>query len=1332
MDGSGYTGICEVLISPVPEVCFDGLDNDCDGRVDNGCVCTPGSSISCTTSLPGICSAGTMDCLSDGSGYTGVCVPVTTGVPEVCGNGLDDDCDSVVDNGCVCTPGSTTPCMTSLPGICAAGEATCLSDGSGYGFCVATVTPVAEVCGDGLDNDCDGVVDNGCRCTPGTYIDCDTGIPGVCSEGRMACLMDGSGYTGICEGLVSPTPEVCGDGLDNDCDGDVDNGCTCTPGSTTPCITSLPGVCATGEATCLSDGSGYGFCVSTVGPSAEVCGDGLDNDCDGVVDNGCRCTPGSTASCMTGLSGVCGLGQKDCLMDGSGYGSCYQTVFPTTETCGDGLDNDCDGVVDNGCTCAPGSSIPCVSPLPGICSAGTMACLSDGSGYTGVCVPVTTGVPEVCGNGLDDDCDGTIDNGCVCTPGSITACMTSMPGICAAGEATCLSDGSGYGFCVMTATPTPEVCGDGLDNDCDGRVDNGCTCTPGSTMACITGLPGICADGLQTCHMDGSGYGACYMTATPTAEVCGDGLDNDCDGDVDNGCTCAPGSTTPCVTGLPGICSDGLATCLSDGSGYGFCVGSTGPTPEVCGDGLDNDCDGVVDNGCRCTPGSTASCMTGLFGICALGQKDCLTDGSGYGSCYQITFPYPEVCDDGLDSDCDGQVDCDDADCYGVGGCPIPFSGGCVPGDTKPCVVSGEVGICADGVITCDTSGAFWGSCVQIHFGLDPEDCSDGLDNDCDSATDCSDSDCASDPACIGGTTGCIIGSYQPCSVSAPGVCRDGQQLCVDDGFGNGVWDSCVPDFLPGDLPEDCSFAGDEDCDGLSDCSDPDCVGDPACVSGTTCVPGDINACVVTGMLGLCAQGEQVCDISGTFWGSCVQVNFGTPEDCSSGLDEDCDGTTDCSDADCAGDPACTMPPACVPGAIASCTVSGVLGLCAKGEQVCDVSGTFWGPCTQIWFPGAENCSSTEDEDCDGATSCSDPSCATDPACTSLMCVPGAISGCVVSGEVGLCAAGEQTCDVSGTFWGVCTQVYFGTPEDCSNVLDDDCDGTTDCSDADCAGDPACTTTCTPGSTKSCGYSSVGECVLGTSTCDMTGAWGPCVGAVYPVLENCSDGLDNDCDGWTDLVDPDCGGDPCGTPGATRSCGYSSVGECVLGTQTCEITGIWGPCIGAVYPTDEICSDGLDQNCDGTADEFCTVVTCVWNPSCTPGVDCDRIATPDSGTPVMQGWVRGIMGTVWPWWPWPSPTCLTNPTTGVVTCDFDYQIGSMVTINVQYQEGGIDHWHANCDSYPSCDISTATISYNGVISCTEADADPVTLITVENAEPPAVPTGFNRRYTQSL
>ncbi len=96
-----------------------------------------------------------------------------------------------------------------------------------------------------------------------------------------------------------------------------------------------------------------------------------------------------------------------------------------------------------------------------------------------------------------------------------------------------------------------ETCNDGLDNNCDGRVDETCPCIPGAVQRCSLAPPGhrgvgTCSDGNQTCVGIGEfgTWSPCVGAIAPTGETC-DGADNDCDGCPDNGLCCRPAGTCP-------------------------------------------------------------------------------------------------------------------------------------------------------------------------------------------------------------------------------------------------------------------------------------------------------------------------------------------------------------------------------------------------------------------------------------------------------------------------------------------------------------------------------------------------------------------------------------------------------------------------------------------------------------------------------------------------------------------------------------------------------------------------------------------------------------------
>ncbi|TNE47835.1 MAG: VWA domain-containing protein [Deltaproteobacteria bacterium] len=556
---------------------------------------------------------------------------------EVCDN-KDNDCDGKVDE-YITRSCSNQGCQ---------GKQTC-SKGT-WGACSAPA-PQPEVC-DNKDNDCDGKIDEGisqsCSNTCGTgQQTCSRGKWGSCNArdertctykcatGKQVCSND---QWGSCS--AKPSTEVC-DGKDNDCDGKTDEDLR---RDCLPC----------GEQTC--QGGKWGSCVKGT-PSPEIC-DNKDNDCDGKVDNFYRpctnncgtgkeyCSGGRWRGCDAksekACTNTCGTGKQTCSKDkwsscsarsertctykcatgkqvcsNDKWGSC--SAKPSTEVC-DGKDNDCDGKVDESITRSCG---PC----------GTQTC---NAGQWGVCNK-TKPSPEVCDN-KDNDCDGKTDEGLEqpCKKGSCTGKQT-----CSRGK---------WSPCKMPA----EVC-DGKDNDCDGKVDENWS---QKGKPCGSGV-GICyRTGVFVCKPDGSGVTCNVPPGKPEQEVC-DARDNDCDGksdeDLQRNCT------TECGGGTQ-VCKEGSWTA---------CVHKQGKTakPESC-NGLDDDCDGMVDNGIA------RPCQT----ACGEGVQQCL---QGDWSTCSAPFPKPEVCN-GKDDDCDGESDEDLAE----GSCDKGFK--CMQGACRSKCRNGE------------------------------------------------------------------------------------------------------------------------------------------------------------------------------------------------------------------------------------------------------------------------------------------------------------------------------------------------------------------------------------------------------------------------------------------------------------------------------------------------------------------------------------------------------------------------------------------------------------------------------------------------------------------
>jgi hypothetical protein len=135
----------------------------------------------------------------------------------------------------------------------------------------------------------------------------------------------------------------------------------CEPGTAQSCYSGPPGtedvgICTGGTQICNEEGTGFGECFGEVLPSVENCSTGLDDDCDGAVNEAadCTCTPNTTVACYTGPMGtqnvgICKPGTKTCNAQGTGYGNCNGQVLPVNENCNTATDDDCDGVPNDGC-----------------------------------------------------------------------------------------------------------------------------------------------------------------------------------------------------------------------------------------------------------------------------------------------------------------------------------------------------------------------------------------------------------------------------------------------------------------------------------------------------------------------------------------------------------------------------------------------------------------------------------------------------------------------------------------------------------------------------------------------------------------------------------------------------------------------------------------------------------------------------------------------------------------------------------------------------------------------------------------------------------------------
>ena len=419
---------------------------------------------------------------------------------------------------------------------------------------------------------------------------------------------------------------------------------------------------------------------------------------------------------------------------------------------------------------------------------------------------------------------------------------------------------------------------------------------------------------------------------------------------------------------------------------------------EVCDNGADDNCNGLVD----CVdPQCTGSPVCGDGGIRDGGRDSGLDSGrdSGVDACVPT-----EICDNGIDDNCNGEIDCADPACAAATNCTCGARAeNCRNGLDDNC----------NGLVDCVDPTCFADpACNCTGRTPGPEICNDHIDNDCNGKTDCQDPACAASPSC---------------ATCHPEICNNG----LDDDC-NGLIDCADPacSFSPScpPHPEVCDNGIDDDHNGLTDCEDPACKSNPLCVlkhefcntalaisaSGTW--TGDTTG-FVNRNTGSCggAAGEAVFELTitapskvridtiGSQYDSLLYIRAGA---CRSGRELACDDDT--------GGNHNTLIniPILYPGTyfifVDGFTVDPRFGP-DEGPYVLNVSITQNPP---------EVCNNGIDDDGNHLVDCADPACASASACLN-------------------CAGGRPP------------SAEYGVGK-CTDGIDNDCDGKVDCADDDC------------------------------------------------------------------------------------------------------------------------------------------------------------------------------------------------------------------------------------------------------------------------------------------
>ena len=1223
---------CDGDQRPKPEQC-NTLDDDCNAKTDEGFSYSQedGQKVGVGQNCDGIggCGVGVVECLGASAA---VCSTDPSGSKP--GNSAEK-CDNI-DNNC---NGTTDENLTAI------GDSTCEK----VGVCAIAVPSIKTVC-----------VAGAWRCdyanVPSIEISSSVCLPGDPSNVQCNC----SGASQTCHEMI----EVSCDGLDNDCDGYTDDDFVyvdfdgSSRGIGESCLT---GACGGGIVVCGSDQASV-TCSTSGKSSTEQC-DKKDNDCDGKTDEA-EDLPVEKSTCKQ--TGVCSV-QKPVATCVSGSWNCDYISIPGWETpsessC-DGKDNDCDGGTDEDFSFTDVGEVLFLGETcgHGVCSGGKAEC--GGSGKNLVCsTTLANSVTEIC-DSLDNDCNGSTDEGFAYTQadGQSVAIGSACVGVgaCGAGVVECF--GSGAAICSSDAKGSQhndktEICDDS-DNDCNGLTDEGCDVDGDgwcSGLLVTIGTPKSCPNGGGDCQPGNSAVHPSVAGTSTSSELC-DGVDNDCSGSTDEIFFYSESGVGGGSFGVGkdcGLGSCGGGTVVCSGMSAATCSSLGKKTIESC-NGLDDDCNGVTDDGCDddgdgfCdgTMGWAAGASVTCPKTTSIALLDCddsvkSTSPAALEQCNNVDDTCNGQTDEGCDSDgdqyCDGGMnwanspticplstsatvlDCDDEVAAVNPGVSEKCNGkddNCMGGVDEGCdddgdgycdlamVVSGKPAVCSSGSGDCnDGDGA-------IHPGA-TEVCDD-VDNDCNVQTDegCDDD---GDKYCDAAMT----------TVGNPAHCTSGGGDCNDT-------NAAIHPGIPYDA---CSTGGvDDNCDGQTD---------PAGSNGCTKYYPDFDSDGYgTGGTAtcLCQPDPVVTHLTATKTGDCIDTNAAvnpgiSGDTCStSGIDDNCDGTTDAPGADgCAtyyldsdGDSYGTSQTecACSPDKAAKFTAT-------KSGDCNDASASI--------NPGVDSdtcTTSNVDDNCDGQT---DPNGAV--GCTTYFWDsdgdgygdPNVTAQCLCAKSGNFRAATGGDCDDTKI------GVHPGATEAC-NGYDDNCDGT-----KDLQGSAGCVNYYLDGDADGYGLTSGGtSCLCTPDNANKLNATvgGDCddsASAIHPGATEICNGVDDNCSGVTDegvktTFYRDSDGDTYGNlnvtsqacsvpsgyvagstdcndnaasvhPGASESCngvddncsgatdegfslgGSCGTGKCAGGTMVCSGDHASTVCSTAGLAVSETCNS-IDDNCDGTTDE---------------------------------------------------------------------------------------------------------------------------------------------------
>lgn len=1096
--------------------------------------------------------------------------------------------------------------------------------------------------------------------------------------------------------------EKCDNLVDDNCDGAIDKGCKCTNGQTRSCYAANDqttrglGECRDGVQTCVNEQ--WGDCAGSVAPNIQLC-NGKDENCDGSVDEQCPCAagtqrfcflknvtaPGAPVSSMTNPPhGECRAGTQRCV--GGSWGKCEGATLPVTETC-DGKDNDCDNVFDNGfdqdadnyTTCGTGTGCGMTIAVGGT-STGLIDC-DDGNAARHPCQM------DHCGDGnSDDDCDGSF-NECqnpvgTCASAGFVAGWQDSGG---RKQAECRYSGASYG---TMCDPNTDLCMTATAQ-CAGVTTVGTT-SAGTRPPCADA--GGCVAGqvsppntsgvinAGTDPFDDCGATACDQTGTPVFAafdvaanpslfvaagvgwVINSGMkqyecrvmddvpanQTECNGTGACRDSTYVGRVFECRSNAPSALLSSTAGTHTFGTGAAVLGLSTPcriPAPNSCmtsaAGGVTGPSSIVVANGVadplqRCSE-NAAGCVNMVVSDWATaGDNDCrvvLSAPTG-----GINLCLNGACDTGVNpSNCStgtisGPISCGSAQCRIVAACDsiggdfldpastdrcynanggvkgTIASGGCTAGNTcfssnpgsqvndSVCTACNSDSICGRNCTQCSGNGATCQEGYQSDSSFDANASSVGTAHDCmcplvntggnlTVGMACNGTCCPSNRACINGacagakpTTGRIAcGNEGGDETNA--TCNSSTHFCNT----NTVFTTAAgADVLRAPFLCDQAAAGRAACNQRE------------CGPGESCTDLDKSTCsACSGVVcnhDCCASANEACtSFTNSTCTSCSTGPGCNTACCTTGQACTNFGASTCTT--CASGPACNS--ACC-GAGQACTNfgSGTCTTCASGpacNTACCGSGQ---ACTNFNSSTCTTCSTgpacnsnccTTNQACTNFNSSTCTTCSSGPACNTACC--GAGQACTNFG------AGTCTTCSSGP---ACNSACCGAGQACTDFSNSTC--------TTCPSGPACNTACcgagqacTNSSTSTCTTCTIPEQACGSVCCSGTNR----CSASPPTCESC---IHNGHCGQSGAA---CSGvNRCGqTTGTGAACADFSCTDCTGGANP----GISSGC-------------GSGAACTGSPGTgVCQTGTATPQASSTPNALCANYACGASGTTGVSG-----------------------------------------------------------------------------------------------------------------